>query len=286
MAKVLLRSKIQWSRISTYVLISLLVAFTSLPLIYLVSSAFKPLNELFIFPPRFFVRQPTIANFTELLATMDSSSVPFSRFFFNSVWVSVAGVTLGVMACSLAAFSMTKMKLPYKELIFQLIIATLMFSPAVTQISSYIIVTKLGMVNTYWALIVPKIAGSYYFFLMKQNMQQIPDALLESAKIDGCRFFSIFTNIIMPLSRPVVATVVVFAFIANWNDFYSPLIYINKQALKTLPLALQMIQGGPGQVARSGAMAAAAFLTTLPTIIVFLFMQSKVVKTMAHTGIK
>jgi ABC-type glycerol-3-phosphate transport system permease component len=200
--------------------------------------------------------------------------------------VSAITVALAVYVCSLATFAMTKMRLPLKKVYFTVIIATLMFSPSVTQISSYVIVTELRMVNTLAALIVPKIAGSYFFFLLKQNMEQIPNALVESAKQDGCGLFSVYTRIILPLSKPVLATVVVFAFIASWNDFYSPLIYINKQALKTLPLALQMLQGGSGQVARSGAMAAAALLTTFPTIVIFLLMQSKVVKTMAHTGIK
>ena len=125
-----------------------------------------------------------------------------------------------------------------------------------------------------------------YFFLMKQNMETIPDALIESARLDGCSNFGIYRKIVMPLSGPVLATVVVFAFVASWNDYYSPLIYINTDVLKTLPLALNMLQGGAGQVARAGAMAAATMLTTLPTIIVFVACQSKVVKTMAHSGIK
>lgn len=281
-----LKIKIKLNDIILYLFMTALVVFTALPLVYLAVSAFKPLDELFLFPPRFFVQRPTLSNFSELLAAMDSSTVPFTRYFFNSVFVSIVTVVLAVYVCSLATYAMTKMKLPFKDLIFSVVVATLMFSPSVTQISSYIIVTKLHMVNTVYALIVPKIAGSYFFFLLKQNMQEIPDALLESAKLDGCGHFKIYTSIILPLSKPILATVVVFAFIASWNDFYSPLIYINKQALKTLPLALQMLQGGVGQVARSGAMAVATLLSTAPTIIVFLLMQSKVVKTMAHTGIK
>lgn len=281
-----MKINIKLSNIILYVFMTALVTFTVLPLVYLAASAFKPLDELFLFPPRFFVKNPTFNNFVELLSAMDNSSVPFTRYLFNSTFVSVVTIVFSVYLCSLASFSMTKMKLPYKNLIFSLIVATLMFSPSVTQISSYIIVTKLHMVNTMSALIIPKIASSYFFFLLKQNMQEIPEALLESAKMEGYGYFKIYFKIIMPLSRPVLATVVVFAFIASWNDFYSPLIYINKQALKTLPLALQMLQGGAGQVARSGAMAAAAFVSTVPTIIVFLIMQSKVVKTMAHTGIK
>lgn len=280
------KMKIKWNRVFVYLFLIGLVCFTALPLVYLISSAFKPLDELFLFPPRFFVRRPTFNNFSELLSAIDSSTVPFTRYFFNSILVTASSVALSVLVCSMATYSITKLKLPFADVIFAVIIATLMFSPPVAQISNYIIVNKLHMMNTYWALIIPKVAGSYYFFLMRQNFILIPDAVVESARIDGCSHFKIYTHIIMPLSKPVIATIVVFAFIANWNDFYSPLIYINKQAFKTLPLALQMLQGGPGQVARAGAMAAAAFLTTAPTIIVFLFMQSKVINTMAHTGIK
>ena len=281
-----MKFKINYSRILMYLFLIALVCFTALPLVYLVSSAFKPLDELFIFPPRFFVTRPTLNNFSELLSAIDSSTVPFTRYFFNSALVTVSSVGLSIVVCSMATYSMTKLKLPYSNVIFNIIIATLMFSPPVAQISNYIIVNQLHMMNTYWALIVPKIAGSYYLFLMKQNFTLIPDAIIEAARIDGCSHMKIYTKFIMPLSKPVIATIAVFAFVANWNDFYSPLIYINKQALKTLPLALQMLQGGPGQVARAGAMAAAALLTTAPTIIVFLFMQSKVINTMAHTGIK
>lgn len=273
-------------KVVTYVLLTALVCFTALPLVYMVVSAFKPVEELFVFPPRFFVKNPTLNNFSDLLTVVNSSDVPFTRYFFNSLLVTAAGVGLSVLVCSMATFAITKLRLPFAGPIFSIIVAALMFAPPVTQLSNYMIVNKLGMMDTYWALIVPKAAGAMYFFLMRQNFILIPDALLESAKIDGCGYWKIYTRIIMPLSKPVLATVVVFAFVANWNDFYSALIYIQDQTLKTLPLALQMLQGGPGQVARAGTMAAATLLTTLPPIVIFVFMQSKVINTMANSGIK
>lgn len=269
-----------------YIFMIALVCFTAMPLVYLVSTAFKPLDELFIFPPRFFVRNPTLANFSELLTVMDNSSVPFSRYFFNSALVSVISVLLTIMVCTIGAYALTKLRLPFKKTIFAVITAALMFSAPVAQISNFIIINKLKMINTYWALIIPKVASAYYFFLIRQNMIGIPDALLEAASIDGCGPIRRFFSIVLPLSKPVIATVAVFSFVANWNDYYSALIYINNETLKTLPLALQALQGGVGQVVRSGAFAASALLTTLPVIIVFVIMQSKVVKTMAHTGIK
>lgn len=274
------------SRVLLYVFIIAMVAFTALPLWYMIVQSFKPLEEIFAYPPRFYVKNPTLSNFTELLTAISSSSVPFTRYFFNSLLVTVASTVMSLFVCSLATFAMTKMKLPFKNGIFNFIVAAMAFSAPASQVTTYIIVNGMGMMNTYWALIIPKIATAMYFFLMKQNMETIPDALIESARLDGCNNFKIYWRIILPLSIPVLATVIVFAFVASWNDYYSPLIYINKDVLKTLPLALNMLQGGAGQVARAGAMAAATMITTLPTIIVFTACQSKVTKTMAHSGIK
>ncbi|MHB8963388.1 MAG: carbohydrate ABC transporter permease [Saccharofermentanales bacterium] len=281
-----MKKRIRPARMAEYLFLIALVTFTAIPLVYLVNSAFKPLYELYAFPPRIFVRNPTFGNFNELFGMLGSSTVPFTRYFFNSIFITACTVGLSVFVCTLAAFSMVKLRLPFKRVIFDIIIAALMFSAPAVKISSYTIINGLGLTNNYLALILPAAAGSLYFFLVKQNIEQIPDSILESAKIDGCNIISIYLKIIMPLSKPVIATVIVFAFTNSWNDFYSPMLYINQDAMKTLPLALQMLQGGAGQVARSGAMMAAALLTTLPVIVIFVFMQSKVIKTMAFSGIK
>jgi len=264
----------------------LLVLFTSLPLIYMISTAFKPYDELFLYPPRFFVRKPTLQNFVDLFTALDSTVIPFSRYVFNSLFTTVVTVFATVIVCSMGAFAIAKYKLPYANTIFNIVIAALMFSPHVTQIPNYLIVSKLHLLNTYWALIIPKIAVAYNLFLMKQFIEQIPDTYLDAARIDGAGEFKIFWQIIMPMCKPAWSTLIVFSFVSNWNDYFSPLIFINRQELKTLPLVLQSLAGGPGQVARSGALAAATFVVTIPTIIVFLIMQSRVMKTMAYSGIK
>ncbi len=274
------------SKIALYIFLIALVSFTALPLLYLINATFKPLDELLEFPPKIFVRDPTISNFTDLLTAAGSSTVPFTRNFFNSFFITVCTVLIAVVTCTTAAFSMTKLRLPGKKLLFDIIVAALMFCAPAVKISSYMIINGLGLTNNYLALILPGAASSLYFFLVKQNVEQIPDSILESARIDGCNTMSVYLKMIVPLSKPVVATVIVFAFTASWNDFYSAMLYINDEAMKTLPLALQMLQGGVGQVARQGAMMAATFVTTLPVVIVFVFMQSKVIKTMAHSGIK
>ena len=270
-----------------YIFMIGLVALMALPLWFLIVQAFKPLEELFIFPPRFYVSRPTLRNFDELLMAMDSSSVPFTRYFFNSIFVSTVTVAGTVIVCSMAAYSLTKLPLSGKKVIFQVIVMTLMFSAPVTQISNYLIIKNMGWVNSHLALIVPKLATPLYFFLLKQSFDSaLPNQLLEAAKIDGANEWRSFWRIAMPIMKPAWSTVIVFSFVANWNDAASALVYINKDALKTLPLALQLLQGGLGQIARAGAFQAAGLLTIVPTIIVYLIMQAKVMKTMAHAGIK
>jgi len=281
-----LRKKISFGWFMFYTFLIALVAFTSLPLVYMISTAFKPLDELFIYPPRFFVRRPTLQNFIDLLTAVSSSTIPFTRYIFNSLFVTVVVVGGTVIISSLGAFVVAKYKLPGVNWIFGIVIAALMFSSHVTQIPSYMVINKLGLLNTYWALIIPKLAVPYNFFLIKQFCEQMPNELLESARIDGANDWVLFWKIAMPTLTPAWSTLIVFSFISNWNDAFSPLIYITSQAKKTLPLALQTIAGGPGVVARSGAVAAATFITTIPTIVIFIWMQARVLETMAYSGIK
>lgn len=268
-----------------YIFIVLPLIFTTLPLIYVISTAFKPINEILLFPPTFFVRNPTLNNFSDLMSSLNSTTVPFLRNIFNSLLVSGVTVFTTIIVCSMGAYALSKHKVVFGSFWFALIIAALMFSSHVTTIPSYLVVEKLGLINTYSSLILPKIAVAYNLFLMKQFCDQIPTALLEAVKIDGGGEFYIYTNIVMPQLRPAWATLAVFSFVAIWNDYFSPLIYITDDALKTIPLALQSI-GESGSLARAGAVAAATFIMTLPTIFIFASMQKKVISTMAFSGIK
>ena len=268
-----------------FLLIIGLVGFTALPLVYVVSTAFKPLNELFLFPPRFFVRRPTMRNFGDLFIALDALSVPFTRYVFNSIFVTAATVFLTITVSAMAAYGMVKHKVLGGKILFSLVLAGLMFSSFVTQIPTFLIVNTFQMVNTSWALIIPKVAVAYNVFLVKQFTEQLPDSFLEAARIDGAGEFTIFIRIVVPFLKPVLATLVVFSFVANWNDFFSPLVYIQDEALKTLPLALQLLSSG-NSIARAGAMAAATFITILPTIFIYTLAQKHVVDSMAFSGIK
>jgi ABC-type glycerol-3-phosphate transport system permease component len=270
-----------------HVVMTILAIFTILPIVYMVSTAFKPLEEMFLYPPRFFVRHPTLRNFADLLIAMDGLAVPFARYVFNSVFVTVVTVGAGVILSSMAAYPLAKYPhMPGGKLFFAIVVSTLMFAPEVTQIPRYLVVDQLHLIDTYAGLILPVIAGSYGLFLMKQFMEQLPIELIEAAKVDGASEWRIFWRIVLPLVRPAWITLVLLSFISTWNDFFTPLIFTRSEQMKTLPLIMSTIGGGPGVVARSGAVAAASLVVTFPTFILFVFLQRYVMETMAHSGIK
>lgn len=271
-----------------FIILLAFVCFTALPLVYMVSQALKPLDELYLFPPTFFTSKPTLNNLESLFSSLDSSAVTFTRYIFNSLFTAGVTVFFTVIVCCMAAYGLVKHKPDGSNIIFSLILAALMFSTHVTQIPNYIIVEKLGLIDSYLSLILPKIAVAYNMFLVKQFIEQMPDAYIEAARIDGASETKIFWRIVMPYLKPAWATLVVFSFVSNWNDYFSPLVYITRDEMKTLPLAVQTIAGGPGAAALStaGTMAAATLVMTLQVIIVYTAMQGKVLSTMAYSGIK
>lgn len=275
-----------FARVMLYALLLAMVVVAALPLFVMVSRSLMPLDELFIYPPRLLVRKPTLRNFSDLLTSLSSSTVPFTRYIFNSLFTTVVTVTISIMVCCMGAYGLVKHKPVGANAIFAVVLAALMFSTHVTQIPNYLVVNRLGLVNSYLALIIPKIAVAYNFFLVKQFCEQLPNSILEAARIDGARELRVFWTIAMPLLRPAWTTLAVFSFVSNWNDYFSPLIYISSNALKTLPLALQTLGGGAGVVARAGTVGAATFLTTLPSVLVFAIMRGKVMETMSFSGIK
>ncbi len=276
-----LKRNTSWTAV--YIAITAMVCFTALPLVYLVSTAFKPLSELYVFPPQFFVRNPTLKNFSDLMLALSSSAVPYTRYMFNSLWITAITVVLTVIITSLAAYGLVKHSPPGSKTWFNIIVAALMVSPQVTQIPKYLVINELGLVNSYAAIIIPALASAYYFFLVKQFVEQLPNELIEAARIDGGGEMYIFWRIIMPMLKPAWVTMLIFCFVATWNDYFSPLVYLNDQAMKTLPLALQTIGTGIG---RAGAVSAATLLMTMPTIILFTISQRNVMQTMIHSGIK
>lgn len=248
-------------------------------------TAFKPYEELFLFPPRFFVKSPTMDNWTNLMGAFDSSSVPFLKYLFNSLLTTAVSVALTILVSALAAYGFAKKRVPCGSALFTLIIMALSFPAHATQIPNYMIVNALGLINTLWALIIPKIAVAYNLFLMKQFCDQIPNSLLEAARIDGSGELRIFFKLVFPMLTPAWATLIVLSFVSNWNDYFSPLVFITDESRKTLPLVLTSLAEN-GNIARAGAAAVGTFLMVLPTILIFVIMQRRVIETMTFSGIK
>lgn len=255
-----------------------------IPFVFMISTAFKPMDELFLFPPRFWVKNPTLDNFYDLLGATSSMTVPFSRYVFNSVFVTATSAVLLVICSSLAAYPLSMHDMPGKNFIFTMVVLSLTFAPQVTQIPRYLIMSRLRMIDTYWALIVPAIANTYGVFLMKQFLDAIPRELLEAARVDGAGELEIYWKVIMPNMKPAWATLAIFAFQWSWGDPTAPLVYTRTEAMKTLPLVLQTI--GSGGVARAGASAAASLLAATPGVVIFGLFQRRVIETMVHSGIK
>jgi ABC-type glycerol-3-phosphate transport system permease component len=257
-------------------------AFMALPLVFAINAAFKPLDEIFLFPPRLFVRNPTLDNFVDLVELLGNSWVPFTRYIFNTVFITGVGVLGHVLFASAAAYPLAKHKFPGRNVLFQIVVLSLMFSPAVTSIPNYMVMSWLGFVDTYWAVILPAFAYSLGLYLMKQFMEQIPDALLEAAKIDGASEYRIFWSIVMPNVKPAWLTLIILVFQILWGTDGNGFIY--SEQLKTLHFASnQILQGG---IARAGVGAAVALILMSVPITIFIFSQSRIIETMATSGMK
>lgn len=256
--------------------------FMSMPLIYIAFSAFKPFDELFLFPPRFIVARPTLDNFTDLFILSSNSLVPFTRYLFNSVFVTSAGTAGYVIFASMAAYPLAKHKFPGGKLLYGTIFAAILFNSRATFIPQYIIMARLGWIDTYLPLIVPAFGMALSAFMMKLFMEQIPTAMLESARIDGASEYKIFWSVVMPTVKPAWLTLVIFGFQNIWNNYGTSFIY--DESLKLLPAALKQISSGG--IARFGVGAAAMLIIMLPPIAVFLYAQGSVIESLAHVGIK
>ncbi|MDD9269180.1 carbohydrate ABC transporter permease [Paenibacillus sp. GCM10023248] len=279
--------KLSTFELCTALFLVALSIFMLLPIVYIINHAFKPYQELFIYPPNIFVREPSLQNFAELLATTKGTAVPVSRYLFNSVIVTSMAVFLITMTSAMCAYAISKHKFPGYKLVFGTILLTLVFVPETVEIPKYLIVSKLHIFDTYWGHVLPLVAVPTGVFLMKQFIDQLPDELLDSAKMDGAKELRLFISIVMPMLMPAVATIAIIAFDSAWKDSSTSTSYMQNEAMKTFPFYVETLTSGmANSVARQGAAAAAALLLFLPNLIMFLVFQSKVIATMAHSGIK
>lgn len=264
------------------VLLVIVAAFMFLPIVLSVVNAFKPLEELFVFPPKFYVVNPTTDNFKQLMNLSTNLWVPFSRYVFNSVFVSVVVTFFHIIFAAMCAYPLAKGNFPGRNAIFTTIQTALLFNATTLAIPVYVVMSIFRMVDTYWAVILPPICGALGLFLMRQFMIQIESETLESARIDGAGEMYIFWKIVMPLVRPAWLTLLIFAFQSIWNTTGTS--YIYSEELKMLPTALNQI--GTAGIARQGVSAAAALIMLIPPIVVFVISQSSVIDTMSYSGIK
>ncbi|MBO7663802.1 MAG: carbohydrate ABC transporter permease [Clostridia bacterium] len=268
--------------IGIYLLLALVGVMMIFPLVFLVGSSLKPLDELFRFPPPVWPQHPTMDNFSDLFVTMGQSWVPFSRYLVNTVFITLVGTFGHLVIASMAAFVLAKYDFPGGKAFFAVVTTCLMFSGYVTGIPNYLIMSNLGMIDTYWALILPAFAAPIGLFLMKQFMEGLPTALIEAATIDGAGMFRIFWSIVMPNVKPAWLTMIIFSVQSLWNTSAATVIY--SEAKKTLVYALQQIQAGG--IARTGQVAAANVIIVAVPILIFVFSQSRILETMASSGIK
>lgn len=264
------------------ILLGAFALFSAYPLVYAINNAFKPMSEIFLFPPRLFVQNPTFDNFFDLSTIIGNSWVPFSRYMFNTLLITVLGTVGTVMLGTMAAYPLAKFNFPGSKLMSSIIVYALMFNGTVTAIPNYIIMSKIGMVDTYWAVILPVIGSTLGLYLMKNFIVQIPMALIESAKIDGASEFRVFWSVIIPLCKPAWITLCILSFQTLWGATGGNFIY--SENLKPISYSLSQIIGGG--IARTGVASVVSLIMMVVPVTVFVISQSNVIETMASSGMK
>lgn len=269
--------------ICIFVFLILLGIFMVFPLYYSVIQSLKPVEELFVFPPKLYVLNPTGNNFSDMFKVAASSwQVPLSRYIFNSFFITIVICVANLFVCCCAAFVLAKCKFPGSKIVNQIIVVSLLFASNATWIMQFLVMAKLRMIDTYWALILPSVSTAMNLYLLRQSMSTIHDSMVEAAKVDGAGLFRICWQIVVPNSKPALMTVIIFAFQAAWNIQGGVLTY--SEELKTLPTVVQQVT--MAGLARQGVTFAASVVLLIPPLTVFLIAQGNVMETMANSGMK
>lgn len=268
--------------VAIFTFLAVLGLFMMFPIYLILVMSIKPVEELFIFPPKLYAIRPTLDNFSDMFEVLNSNRVPFSRYVFNSVAVTVSVTVLQCIFASMAAFVLAKCRFPGSKFINSVIVVSLLYQSNVIYIMQYIVMAKLGLIDNPLALILPSIASPMGLFLMRQSISQVPDAMIEAAKVDGAGLFRICWQIVMPNQKPALMTIIIFAFQAAWRIEAGSVVF--QEQYKTLPTVVN--QAATAGLARAGVAAAAAVFMLIPPIVVFMLAQRQVIETMAHSGIK
>lgn len=274
------------SQLKFYLVLIPMAIFMGLPIVYIISHAFKPMDELFAYPPKFLVKKPTFDNFNSLFEAMDLSGVPITRYLFNSFTSTLLVVVMTIVISALAGFALSKKRFKLKGVIFEINTLALMFVPTAVGIPRYLIIVKTGLIDNFWAHILPVLAMPMGIFLVKQFMDQLPDSLIEAARIDGATDLTIFFKIVMPLVKPALATIAILSFQGAWNNIEPSTLYLNNESIKNFAFYMSTLTSANTGIAGQGMAAASALIMFVPNLVIFIFMQGKVMNTMAHSGIK
>ncbi|MBM7618216.1 ABC-type glycerol-3-phosphate transport system permease component [Bacillus tianshenii] len=276
------------SQLKFYLFLIPLAVFMAMPIVFVFSHAFKPIDELFAYPPRFFVEKPTFQNFIDLMNNTSASGVPMSRYLFNSIAITLIVVFLTVLISTMAGYALSKKRFKLKKTIFEINTLALMFVSAAVVIPRYLLIEKVGLLDTFVVHIFPLIAMPIGLFLVKQFIDQIPNELIEAAQMDGATDFQIFRKIIIPLVKPAIATIAILSFQVVWNNTETSELFVNNENLKTFAFYMSTLSSATtgNTVAGQGMAAAASLIMFIPNLIIFIILQSQVMNTMAHSGIK
>ncbi|CCV65481.1 MAG: carbohydrate ABC transporter permease [Paracholeplasma sp.] len=274
------------SQIKFLIILIPVAVIMALPIVYIFNHAFKPLNELFAWPPRFFVINPTTKNFRDLFAVTSTTGIPMSRYLFNSVVITFVTVVLSIVISSLAGFALSKLDFKIKRPLMLANNIALMFVGSAVIIPRYLVIERLGLIDTFWVHILPGLAIPVGLFLIKQFIDQIPKDLIEASRIDGASDIRIYFTIILPLIKPAIATIAIVSFQGVWNNTETSMNYINNESLKTFAFYMSTLTTTSNTVAGQGMAAAASLIMFIPNLVIFIFLQKNVMNTMAHSGIK
>ncbi len=268
------------SAISAHVVLIALSATFLVPLIWLITSSLKTEAQILKFPPEWIPNPITIENYPKGL-----TFIPFWRYLLNTSTICAAAVLGTIISCSLVAYGLARLRWPGRNLLFYIIIGTMMLPFQVTMVPVFVMFARIGLVDTLWPLIIPHFFGNaFYIFLMRQFFLTIPMELTEAARIDGCTEWDIYRRIILPLSKPVLAAVGLFAFMASWNDYMGPLIYLADEHKYTLSLGLASFSSQYGSY--PGMLMAVTTVITVPIIVIFFLAQRTFIQGITLTGIK
>lgn len=279
-------SRFHVSQIKFLLILAPIVFIMLLPIAFIISHAFKPLDELYAYPPKFFASRLTLDNFRNLFELSSQTGIPLSRYLFNSILVCIIVIVCSLLLSSMAAYAFSFLEFKGKKLLFSANQLAIMFVAIAVAVPRYIVLHALGITNTYLAHIIPLLAMPVGIFLLKQFMDQIPRELVDAAKMDGASKWHIYWHVVIPLVKPALATVAILAFQTTWNNIESSQLFVTNETLKTLPYYFSTMSLGTSSIATQGIVAAANLIIFVPNIVVFIILQNKVMNTMAHSGIK